>query len=69
MPNPIKIVIISDTHNCHNALNIPDGDILIHAGDMTEYGTRAEIQEFDEWLGTLPHRHKLVIAGNHEVCV
>lgn len=69
MTFPIKIVIISDTHNCHNALNIPDGDILIHAGDMTEYGTRAEIEAFDKWLGTLPHHHKLVIAGNHEVCV
>lgn len=69
MPNPIKIVIISDTHNCHDQLSIPDADILIHAGDMTEYGTLAEIEDFDNWLGTLPHRHKLVIAGNHEVCV
>lgn len=23
--------------------------------------------EFNEWLGTLPHKHKLVICGNHEL--
>ncbi len=25
------------------------------------------MQDFNEWLGTLPHPHKLVIAGNHDV--
>ncbi|HNA20803.1 MAG TPA: hypothetical protein PLN40_05230, partial [Agitococcus sp.] len=36
---------------------------------MTEYGLIEEIEEFDEWLGTLPHKHKIVIAGNHELCL
>lgn len=69
MTKPLKIVIISDTHGMHEYLTIPDGDILIHAGDMTEYGLLSEIQEFDDWLGTLPHKHKIVIAGNHELCL
>ncbi len=63
----MKIICISDTHNLHKDLKIPDGDILIHAGDMTCVGGIDEIKEFNEWLGTLPHRHKIVIAGNHDV--
>ncbi len=62
----MKIVIISDTHGQHEELDIPDGDVLIHAGDFTEHGTVVEAAEFDRFLATLPHRHKLVIAGNHD---
>jgi Icc-related predicted phosphoesterase len=61
-----KLVLISDTHNKHGKLAIPDGDFLIHAGDMTGRGTEKEIREFNQWLGTLPHKHKIVIAGNHD---
>jgi predicted phosphohydrolase len=48
---------------------VPDGGVLIHAGDLTAHGTLEELQALNHWLGTLPHRHKLVIAGNHDwVC-
>ncbi|OQR96432.1 calcineurin-like phosphoesterase [Thraustotheca clavata] len=63
----MRVVCISDTHNKHYQLEVPDGDILIHAGDFTSCGTHNEIRNFTEWLGRLPHRHKLVIAGNHEL--
>ncbi|MEY4541891.1 MAG: hypothetical protein RLZZ306_3648 [Bacteroidota bacterium] len=63
----MKIICISDTHNHHKDLKIPDGDILIHAGDMTCVGGIDELKEFNEWLETLPHRHKIVIAGNHDL--
>jgi len=63
----MKIICISDTHNLQKDLKIPDGDILIHAGDMTCVGGIDEIKEFNQWLGTLPHRHKIVIAGNHDL--
>ncbi|MDZ7897776.1 MAG: metallophosphatase domain-containing protein [Arcicella sp.] len=63
----MKLICISDTHNLHNNLKVPDGDILIHAGDMTCVGGIDEIKEFNEWLGTLPHRHKIIIAGNHDI--
>ena len=46
---------------------IPEGDILIHAGDFTRCGNLQEVREFNTWLGTLPHKHKIVIAGNHEL--
>ncbi|HKS27846.1 MAG TPA: metallophosphatase domain-containing protein [Pyrinomonadaceae bacterium] len=62
----MKIVCISDTHTFHNEIVIPDGDILIHAGDFTIAGEIWEIAAFNEWLGTLPHKHKIVIAGNHD---
>lgn len=62
----MRLIIISDTHGQHESLNIPDGDVLIHAGDFTEHGTLAEAEDFDRFLGRLPHTHKLVIAGNHD---
>ena len=61
----IRIVCISDTH-CLKAWHIPDGDLLIHAGDLANLGSAAEIQPQIDWLNSLPHEHKVVIAGNHD---
>lgn len=66
---PLRLVLISDTHNLHGQLNIPNGDVLIHAGDITEMGKLDDLRSFNEWLGKLPHQHKLVIAGNHDFCL
>jgi predicted phosphohydrolase len=64
----IRIVCISDTHGQHTILSVPDGDILIHAGDFMAFGdTPKEIVNFNHWLGKQPHRHKVVIAGNHDL--
>ena len=64
---PIRIVCISDTHGQHAKLGVPDGDVLIHAGDFMAFGdTPKEIIDFNQWLGGQPHRHKIVIAGNHD---
>jgi len=63
----MKIVIISDTHGMHRSLDMPDGDVLIHAGDFTTRGTLDNVIEFNEWLGTLDYKHKIVISGNHEL--
>lgn len=62
----MRIVCVSDTHDRHAAFDVPEGDLLIHAGDATMAGRPEEIDRFNEWLGTLPHRHKLFIAGNHD---
>lgn len=48
------------------SLDVPNGDILIHAGDFTNFGSRDDAIEFNVWLKSLPHRHKIVINGNHE---
>ncbi|RAO72478.1 uncharacterized protein BHQ10_008490 [Talaromyces amestolkiae] len=62
---PIRVVCISDTHTLEWS-DIPDGDLLIHAGDLCNDGSVREIQGTVNWLKTLPHRHKIVIAGNHD---
>ncbi|KAK2742493.1 hypothetical protein FQN57_005384 [Myotisia sp. PD_48] len=66
-PNPtrtVTVVCIADTHNTRP--RIPHGDILLHAGDLTQGGTQSEIQEAVDWLNAQPHRYKVAIAGNHE---
>jgi predicted phosphohydrolase len=62
----MRIVCLSDTHGQHGKFDVPDGDLLLHAGDATRMGRTEEIISFNAWLGTLPHRHKVVIAGNHD---
>jgi Icc-related predicted phosphoesterase len=64
----MKIVCVSDTHARHDLTAVPDGDILVHAGDVTRHGSLDDVESFDRWLGSLPHRHKVVICGNHDFC-
>lgn len=61
-----RIVCLSDTHNCHEQIAVPDGDVLIHAGDATIRGTIEEIVLFNHWFAGLPHRYKIFVAGNHD---
>jgi len=63
----MKLVCISDTHNQHDQLDLPDGDVLIHAGDWTGTGTTKQVISFIRWFSSQPHKHKVLIAGNHEV--
>ena len=39
----------------------------MHTGDFTMRGDEQEVINFNQWLGTLHHKHKIVIAGNHEL--
>jgi calcineurin-like phosphoesterase family protein len=61
----IGVVCIADTHNLRPIL--PPGDLLLHAGDLTEWGTFDEVQAELTWLSSQPHEHKIVIAGNHDL--
>jgi len=67
--NKVRFVCISDTHEKLGEILplIPDGDVLIHAGDFTEYGDVSEVIRFNAQIGNLPHKVKIVIAGNHEL--
>ncbi len=62
----MRIVCLSDTHNCNYKIIVPDGDILIHSGDATINGTELEVEEFLIWYSSLPHKHKIFVAGNHD---
>ncbi|KAJ5406174.1 hypothetical protein N7465_007458 [Penicillium sp. CMV-2018d] len=65
LTNPITIVCVSDTHNTQPSL--PDGDILIHSGDLTQSGSLKELQATLTWLRSQPHPTKIVVAGNHDM--
>lgn len=64
----LTLVVISDTHGLHDVLEVPPGDVLIHAGDITRRGDLEDLRAFDRFLAGLDHPHKLVIAGNHDFC-
>lgn len=64
----LKIVCISDTHNKHKMIKIPECDVLVHAGDWTVGGAYSEISEFEKWFfGLSQARYKVAIPGNHDV--
>ena len=67
----VRIIVMSDTHNtvrnAAEAARVPTGDVFIHCGDVTVDGTAREVCSFNEWLGLLPHQHRIVIAGNHDL--
>lgn len=61
-----RIVALSDTHMLHDKIDVPLGDILIHAGDALNYGSDREWWDFYNWFREQPHKTKIFIPGNHE---
>jgi calcineurin-like phosphoesterase family protein len=64
----VRIVAVSDTHSMHRAVAIPDGDVLIHAGDATRGGEVGTILDLACWMEALPHKTKIFVPGNHDFC-
>lgn len=72
----MKIVAISDTHNRHKHLTskgmgdlLPEGDLLIHAGDLTGQGLKGEVESILKWFEEVASRYTngvVFIAGNHD---
>ena len=62
---PLTLVCVSDTHTTEPS--IPEGDVLLHAGDLSKSGTFEEIQLQLDWLNRQPHKYKIAIAGNHDL--
>lgn len=66
----MKIVLISDTHTKEEKLNLPEGDLLLHAGDLSYDGHLACLNDFNEWCGRQKAKFKygiVAIAGNHDL--
>jgi predicted phosphodiesterase len=63
----MKLILISDTHNRHREVSIPEGDILIHSGDFSGRGNPYEVEDFLDWFSSQPHTYKIFIAGNHDM--
>ena len=77
----LDVTLISDTHAKHNMLtnyksirnskrplDLPGGDLLIHAGDfMTSGYSVTEATQFFEWFDSIDnYEYKIFIAGNHD---
>lgn len=68
--NPIDILHLSDTHGQHkNLKSLPEADIIVHSGDFTFAGSEEEAYDFMNWFCNLPYKHKIFIAGNHDMCM
>lgn len=63
----MKIVAISDSHERHQFVKLPAGDVLVHSGDFTFRGEFSAVAQFANWMSQQPFKHKIVIAGNHEL--
>jgi predicted phosphodiesterase len=69
-PSTISFVACSDSHSMHATLGsdlFSPADVFIHTGDLTQHGTKEELQSAISWLASLPYKHKVVIAGNHDI--
>lgn len=62
----MKVVAISDTHGFHDQIEIPECDILCHAGDLTMRGSKSEVVSFLNWFSKQKAKYKIFIAGNHD---
>lgn len=62
----MRVCCISDSHEQHRNIKIPDADLLIHAGDISYSGEPHVIYDFIDWFESQPHKHKAFLAGNHD---
>ena len=64
----IRVVCLSDTHGSHKQVALPDGDILVHSGDVTMRGELKAMHSFNAWMGRQSSfTFKLVVPGNHDL--
>lgn len=69
---PIRVVAISDTHQYHQCLTVPLGDVLLVCGDILlsdrlnpQVISNYYIKDFIQWLDEQPHKVKIFLNGNH----
>lgn len=76
----VRFICVSDTHGFHRKLKLSDDPdiVFLHCGDFSggksKGGDQAPgglegIRDFNDWLGSLPYRHKIVVGGNHELAL
>ena len=70
----MKCWLVSDTHNRHSELHIPEGiDLVIHCGDESEsrqeWRNEPEARAFFEWYSALEIATKIFVPGNHSTAI
>lgn len=72
----MKILHISDTHGFHGMFpeeRFTDIDVVIHSGDcsnwMDPYRNEPEVRSFIDWYSSVPVKHKIYVAGNHDTSI
>lgn len=73
----LRLVVISDTHERHREMTVPNGDVLVHCGDIQEgfkfcRDADSMLVDFSTWINDSvlhPHPVKLIIAGNHDKAI
>lgn len=61
-----RFVCISDTHGytpSEAGFKLPAGDVLIHAGDLTNKGSLAELRRTMDWISKTNFEVKIIVAG------
>ena len=62
----MKFVGLSDTHGKHHSVVVPEGDVIIHCGDITQKSNLSEVTDFIKWFSGLHFQYKILVAGNHD---
>ena len=66
----MKILHLSDTHGLHHRIkDLPNADVIVHSGDISNNGTESEVLDFLNWYFKLPYAHKIFVTGNHDLCL
>lgn len=66
----MRVVSISDTHTLHERIEYPEGDILLHSGDILNSGYFNELNDLLPWAKEMAEKYPAVIftPGNHDWC-
>ncbi len=64
----VTICHISDTHNRHKRVAVPECDILICSGDISGMGNKGEVEDFFKWFSRqYQASYRVLVAGNHDL--
>ncbi|KAJ5163024.1 uncharacterized protein N7500_004854 [Penicillium coprophilum] len=70
MRKKTRFVCVSDTHGytpSEAGFKLPSGDVLIHAGDLTNNGSLKELRRTMDWICKADFEIKILVGGNHDV--
>ncbi|RDW93311.1 metallophosphatase domain-containing protein [Aspergillus mulundensis] len=70
MRRKTRFVCVSDTHGytpSEAGFRLPAGDVLIHAGDLTNQGSASELRKTMAWIVAADFEVKIVICGQYRL--